>query len=206
MKTSRFEVFSSFMIALVTIVSAITAWRATIASTQAGDADFEGIAASIRAQEARLSNGIQAFEHFQAFTSYYRYNEHGKILDSEADPAHDRQKSDLWGLALGLQYSFFSPKYLDETGNYDLQRELDELWADASQSNDLYPDPHFESADLYRDKASILTGTLIIFAGAFFLFTVGQAVKNRLRYFIALAGVIVFGIGVLSILLFELSI
>ena len=206
MKTSRFEVFSSFMIALVTIVSAITAWRANIASTQAGDADFEGIAASIRAQEAKLANGIEAFEHFQAFTTYYRYNEHGKILDDEGDPAHQRQKSDLWGLALGLQYSFFSPQYLDEIGNYDLQRELDELWADASQSDDLNPEPHFESADLFRNKASILTGTLIIFASAFFLFTVGQAVKNRLRYLFALSGVVVFGIGVLSILLFELGI
>ena len=206
MKTSRFEVFSSFMIALVTIVSAVTAWRANIANTQAGDADFDGIAASIRAQDAKLANGIEAFEHFQAYTSYYRYNELGKILDNEGDPLHERQKSDLWGVALGLQYSFFSPKYLDKTGDYDLRRELDELWADASQSQDLYPEPHFEAADLFRDKGSILTGTLIIFASAFFLLTVGQAVKSRIRYLFALAGVVVFGIGVVSVLIFEWSI
>ncbi len=206
MKTSRFEVFSSIMIALVTIFSAITAWRANVASSEAGDADFDGITASIRAQESLLANGIEGFEHFQAYTTYFRYNELGKILDNEGDPAHEREKSDLWGMALGLQYSFFSPKYLNEEGDYDLKRELDELWADASQSEDLYPEPHFEAADLLRDKASILTGTLILFAGAFFLFTVGQAVKNRFRFLFALGGLVVFGIGIIAVLLFEWSI
>jgi len=205
MKNYRFEVFTSLMIALVTILSAVTAWRASAASRQAGNADFEGLAASIRAQDALIFNSVGAYEHYRSFTTYFRYNELGNIMYADAAADTRREQSDLWEMALGLQYSFFNPRYLELDGLYDVQRELDEVLAEASQAQDLNPILHFDRADQFRIKSSYLTGTLIIFAVSFFLFALGQAIQNNLRYLIALGGMVVLLGGICAAAVFEFT-
>ncbi len=204
-RKNRFEIFSAFMIAVVTILSALTAWRANVADGIAGNADFEGVTSSILSQEARIVNGIHAYEHYRAYTSYYRYNELGNIMYNEGDNALLQDQSGLWGVALGLQYSFFPPRYVNRDGSYDVQRELDELWADQAQQTDLNPTPHFQRADGYRDKSIAITAVLIVFATAFFLFTAGQAIRNRLKYLFALGGILVTLAGAAIVILIEFA-
>lgn len=205
MKPDRFEVFASVMIAIVSILSALTAWRANSASNEAGQADFDGISASIRAQEARIFNAIRAFEHYRAFTDYYRYNALGNQITDDAAFAAARERTEFWGLALGLQYTFFPSQYLDQEGNYDVQREIDELWAESNAFVDLNPSQHYSRADAYRAKVSNLTGSLILFAAAFFFFAVAQAIRNVLKYFFAMAGLAATLGGLCAVLVLEFA-
>jgi hypothetical protein len=203
MKGNRYEVFTSIMIAVVSILSAVTAWRATVAESAASDADFNGISAAIRAQEAGIVNAVRAYEHKRAYTHYFRYNELGNLMWETADPALEREQSELWGVALGLQYSFFPVRYVNRDGGYDLERELDELWADSLLQDDINPQPHFEMADNFRDQSFAIASTLALFAISFFLFTVGQAIRNKLRYLFALAGLGMMFVGIAALLFFE---
>lgn len=204
MTPTRFKAIASVMIAVVTVIGAGAACRASYASNAASNADFAGLVAAINAEETAILNAVTVYEHYHAYTTYTRYNELGSIVADE--PPSDelgRLQREAWGLALGLQYSFFPPRYLNPDGTYDTQRELDEEWAEAAQQKDLAPESHFEKADAARVKTSLLHGTLIVFAVAFWFFTLAQAINNRLKYLFVLGGFGSVLAGLLIVLLVE---
>ena len=210
MKPERFNALASVMIAVVTVLGAAVACLASVSANEAGNADFDGLTAAINAEETTIVNSITTYEHYQAYTTYQRYNELGNVLHDEAaiaDPAAaeslNRLKREVWGLALGLQYTFFPPRYLNPDGTYNTQRELDESWAEAAQQNDLAPLPHFEEADALRLKANLLTSVLIPLAVAFWFFTCAQAIKNRIKYLLGIAGFVFTFISLLFVLMVE---
>lgn len=213
MKKEGFKTFTATMIALVTIVSAVAAWRAAAAASEASQADFNGLAASINAEEAHILNSISAYEHYQAFLTYTRYNELGYQLADEIDAADpndsnlaalEQGKSDSWGIAYGLQYLFFPSRYLRPDGSYDLQREMDELTADAERREDVKPDLHFTRSDSQRLKSNLLISTLIFLGLALWMFTCAQIIERAIKYAFAVAGVLLLGASVLGIGLIEL--
>lgn len=198
MSHERFKAIASVMIAVVTVFGAVVACRASIASNESGNADFEGLVAAIRSQETIINNYITVYEHYRAYTDYERYNELGNLVANEpSSSALGQLQREAWGIAQGLQFSFFPPRYLNRDGTYDTQRELDEEWADAAQQQDLQPEIYYELADAARFKASMLAGTLIIFSIAFWFFTIAQAVKNFIRYFAIAGGFVATVIGLL---------
>lgn len=198
MSHERFKAIASVMIAVVTVFGAVVACRASIASNESGNADFEGLVAAIAAQETVINNYITVYEHYRAYTDYEHFNELGNLVaDEPSSSALGQLQREAWGIAQGLRFSFFPPRYLNRDGTYDTQRELDEEWADAAQSDDLQPALHFEVADNARFKASLLASVLIIFAIAFWFFTIAQAVKNIIRYFAFAGGFIATVIGLL---------
>lgn len=194
------------MIAVVTVIGAAVACRASTTTNAAGNADFSGLVATIHAEEATILNYITVYEHYQAYTLYTRYNELGNIVGDEPPSSElGRLQREVWGLALGLQYTFFPPRYLNPDGTYDIQRELDEEWADRAQQDDLLSEPHFAIADNLRLQASLLAGVLIVFAVAFWFFTLAQAIRNRLRYFFGVGGLGVTIVGLLFWLIVEVT-
>ena len=56
MGSNRLKTFSSIMIAVVTILGAIVACLASVASSRAGNADFDGFVALVKEQEALIVN------------------------------------------------------------------------------------------------------------------------------------------------------
>lgn len=194
-KHDHFKSNVAILVALVTILGAFAACRATVVSSHASDADFEGVSAAIHSQRAELVNEIYAYEHHRAYTSYVRYLELGYLLYDEGmksdPPVYEAQWKELWGLADAMKILFFLPRYMDfDDGVYDIQRELEEARADDAQFNDLNPGPHFDRSDLFRQQSLILTADLILFAMAFWLLTVAQLVENRLKYLLAALGIL----------------
>lgn len=211
MQTGSFKTFTAVMIAIVTVASALVTWRASVATQQAGDADFSGLVATVNAGEARTLNTITVMEHYEAFLSYTRYNEIGnhlnEALKSETDNADEleQQKSDSWGIAYGLQSTFFDSGYLLPDGTYDIQRELDEAWAEAQGKRDTRSDLHEAEADALRFKANLLVGILIIFGLSFWFFTLAQIMEHKLKYLLALAGGFFLAVGALAALVIEIQ-
>jgi hypothetical protein len=194
MKTDRFKTFTATMIALVTVLSALTAWRAAVASQEASQADFNGLVSTVNAGEARVLNTIQVSEHYQAFLIYTRYNDLGYRLydDLQAQPADadelGRQKSEAWGIAYGLQSVFFPSRYLRPDGSYDSQRELDEAWADAQRRRDTKAELHYSEADVLRSKANLMIAMLMVLGVSLWFFTLAQITEHNVKYLFAFVG------------------
>jgi len=212
MKTENFKTFTAIMIALVTIASALVAWRAAVASGEASQADFSGLAAAINAEEEQVLNEIAVTEHYQAFLIYTRYNELGNKLQEAIDAAGSgeavdplqRLKSDSWGIAYGLQSVFFPSRYLRPDGSYDSQREMQEKIADSERKRDVKPELHFTRADRLRLKANLLVVTLVFLGVSLWLFTCAQIIQRGIKYGFALGGMFLLLASVLAMSLIEI--
>ena len=89
---------------------------------------------------------------------------------------------------------------MPDNSAYDVTSELDAEWAQATQSKDLDPTPHFDEADILRQRAWFLTADTIVFGLAFWFFTLGRIIENRLKYLMAAGGMILMLIGILEIM------
>lgn len=199
MKQESFKSWIAVLTALVTVLGATAACLASGAVSSAADLDFAGLDASIRAQKAEISNYITAYEHYKAFTSYTRYDELGDLMyDPDADEATGLQNGavqrEVWGVASGISSIFFSPRYIDFDGKYDLERELQEAFAEDAQSADLDAAPYFEDSDKFRGRSSFLTGDMIVLAISFWFFTLAQATERKIKYLWAILGMLA-GLG-----------
>ena len=211
MQDVRFKSFIATLVAIVTVLGATVACLATVAGSGASDADIKGVSAAIKGQKAEVVNAVTAYEHYRAFTSYVRYNETGNLLYDESAKSDSQEKEELtnrrmeaWGLADSIKISFFPPRYVDvDTGEYNLRRELDELWARDTQSSDLDPNPHFLRSDSLRRRSLFLTADMIVFAIAFWFLTLAQVFENRARYIGLALGILTAIAGILGILFAE---
>lgn len=207
MKHEPFKSFASIMIAITTILSAIAIGKATFAASDAGDADFAGTIAAISAQETNLSNQLAAYEHSRAFAAYRRHYDLYNLLRDEAGKADAstaetlrRQMREVGGSIAVLWHFFFLHEHvkLDNSG-YNVTSELDAEWARATQSKDLDPAPHFDTADRLRHRAWFLTADTIVLGLAFWFFSMGRIIENSLKYLMAAGGIILMCIGALEI-------
>lgn len=208
MKQDNFKSLIAVLTALVTVLGATAACLASVAVSNAGDADFSGLDASIRGQKADIINHVFAYQHYRAFTAYVRYDELGNLMydpdnvvDAETDARNAAFQQEVWGLASGLSSSFFSARYINPDGQYDIERELQEAFAQDAQDSDLNALPYFDESDKLRKQSSYLTADMIVLAISFWFFTLAQATEKKIRYFWAVIGIL-FGLaGIAGILI-----
>jgi hypothetical protein len=183
------EVVVAFLIAIVTVIGAVIAWRAAVADDGAGDADFGGLRAAINLEEARAVNNLNAFEHYAAFADYKRYDALGTALEETAGEAPSeetaREMAEVNDLTVAKQNAFPN-KFLNRDGSYGLQRELGEMLADAAKEKDLNPEPQFAEADRLRGKTLQLLLSITVLGVALVLYTLIESVSGRLQQYLLL--------------------
>jgi hypothetical protein len=200
----RFEISVSILTAVVTMLSAVVAWRAAIAGDAAGNADFSGIGAAINLQESRTLNSSIAYQQYRAFTSYFRNNELGNAMaDALGTASSDETKIIERDRALNLDQTiidqdFFETRYLNPDGTYAIQRQLSEAEAEDAQSKDIDPDPYFMLADRLRAKSNLMVAMLIIMAGSLWFYTLASEIKHSIRYPFALIGLLCMLVGIIG--------
>lgn len=207
---SRLESIAAILIAVVTVIGAVVAWRASVAADSAGDADTAGLRASIDAEKTRALNFVDAYEHYGAYTAYARYNNLGNALADEAAHAADeqqaaaldRQSAEAFDLATANQ-SLFPNRYLNRDGSYNVKRELGESWADAAQQEDLNPEAHFVEADRLRKKTNQLVLAVTILALSLVSLTIAESAPDKFKLPLTALGALIMIAGVVAALYFE---
>lgn len=185
---SRLETIVAILIAVATVIGAITAWRSSVADDGAGDADFAGLQASVRAEETRALNYVNAYENYGSYVNYRRYSEMGDLIAADQENASEeeaiileQERANSHDLSISSQH-LFPNKFLDRDGSYNVKRQLGEMWADAARENDLNPDPQFAEADTLRNKANMLLLAVGILAIALVFFTLVESFSGALQY------------------------
>jgi hypothetical protein len=208
---NRLETFVAVLIALVTVIGAVVAWRASVADDGAGDADFAGLKASLNAEETRALNAVNAFEHYGAYTTYWRYNALGAALEGEVEAADDaafealdRQRAEAYDLADANQ-DLFPNRFLNRDGTYSVARETGEAWADAAREKDLYPDPQYAEADKLRTKSNQLLATITLMGLGLVAFTLVETVEGKLKIAFIALGTLLAAAGTITAVMLELA-
>lgn len=200
--TDRFGIVNALLIALVTLIGAFVAWRASVASDNAGDAALAGLVATLNAQETEALNHTLLYEDYRAYTAYTRYNAVGdeieadlaQVTDETEAEILDRQMREDWDAAESFN---FSREYLKRDGSYDTQRYLGEAMAEAARERDLNPTPHFTEADTMQAKSNSLIGVITLLAVSLLLFTIVESQDRPvMKYALAAGGVLAMVVGI----------
>lgn len=205
MEKDNFKSYVAVMVAIVTVLGATTACLASVAVSTAGDMDFAGLDSSIRAQKADIINYVTAYEHYRAFTTYTRYDELGYLLydenaTEEVAEIYNEEQAEVWGMASGITALFFSPRYINSEGQYELERELQEEWAKDAQNEDLNATPYFVKSDAERKKSAFLSANMIVFAVSFWFLTIAQVTDKKIKYVWAGLGIL-FGLAGITLII-----
>jgi hypothetical protein len=165
-RTQRLETVVAILIAIATVIGAVVAWRSSVADDGAGDADFAGLRASVRAEETRALNYVNAYENYASYTNYRRYNEMGNLIEAELASASEeakseleRQRADNHDLSISNQ-RLFPNKFLDRDGSYNVKRQMGEMWADAAKENDLNPGQY--TVEMYVNNHLVQHGSFVV--------------------------------------------
>ena len=184
----RFQTIMAIMIAIVTLVGAVIAWRAAVAHINAGDADFAGLSAALNAEETLTLTNNTFHRHYRAYTSFSGNDVFSNNLDGV--PRVQTLRNNAQSIA-ATDRLFFPNRYLNRDGSYAGDRQVGEAWAEASQIRDLDPAPHFGEADQARLKTNWLVGIFIGLALSLLFFTIAEGLhqgRSQLRFIMAFAG------------------
>jgi hypothetical protein len=199
-----FRTVVSILIATVTVVGAITAWRISVASNAASSFDSKGLSAALAGANAGITISTYLSMNMGFFADYREHLEKAKLLEMDASKEPDperhaamreeavRERS-LAATARGYldsDYLSFDPETGEEV--FDGNRFWTANWAEASTVQDLEEQPFFAQADRLRDKAWGLVIVTVALGAALFLFTAAITVRGRGKYVLAVCALPVF--------------
>jgi len=190
----RFKTIVAVLIALVTTASAVVAWRTALASDAAGNADFAGLTASLRAEDTRASDTSTMYANYRAYTDYVRHYKLGELIGEQMDatpgantPEMRRQMNEAYALAIN-DNDFFPSRYLERDLSYDKQRDLGEAWSEEAMKEDIDPAPHFALSNAMRTKTGWLVVAIIVLTVSLWFYTLAQSMDHPLKYVMAIGG------------------
>jgi hypothetical protein len=210
-QSSRFETIIAILIAIVTVTGAIVAWRASVAADGAGDADYAGLRALVSAERTRALNYVNAYEDYTAFTGYKRYQDLADQIEKDLErlPTDDPQKaaletelSNVSDLARASR-TLIEGRFVNRTGQYDLQRQLGEMWATEAKQKDLDPDPQFAEAEQLRSKTNWLLASVMVLGVGLVFYTLVESAASRLKYALAALGTLFLVLGAVMAVLID---
>jgi tetratricopeptide (TPR) repeat protein len=190
-REEQFKIFVAAMLALVTFLGAVVAWRSALASTEAGNFDDAGIIAALNAEEANTIASIASSQHRSAHVEYIRnLLLAGSLVppdgnDESLTEADVREITEALDLA-NANKGFFPTQYLNEDETYNDARERGEALAQAAEERDLNADRQFAQANEMRARSVALVAALVVLGIALFLFAIAEAVTHTVKY--AMAG------------------
>ncbi|MBA3532019.1 MAG: hypothetical protein H0T73_08885 [Ardenticatenales bacterium] len=213
--TERFKTIIAFLIALVSVLGALVAWRAAQADDATGDAALAGLTSTLHVEETRTRAMGTLYQNYRGYVAHRLYNELSElevaVLLTRLEMLPPQEREALAELLLGLAASdrdFLpepAPRYLEPDGSYNIQRDFGEHWAEAAQHQDLDPARHFADSEQARRKTERLVSILVVLATAFLFLTLAESLEHRVRYPMALVGVILMVGGAIAALVVELS-
>jgi hypothetical protein len=204
---SRLEVLIVILIALVSLSTALAAWRTNSIGSKAGDANRQGLIDAVKKQTAANEDWRKVYEEAGYAQDYAVYLAGIHALEASGDASAAVQADVLRkNLLNGLQ-ELSTPlgtdaQYQNSDGTYDIQKRFTDLEAESPDLNNLDPEASFKMADQYYNQQRWLTMGTVLLAITLFWLVLAQ-IGGRARVLTLLIGVSVYLLGLLWFLVVE---
>ena len=203
----RLRLVIAALIALTSMLGAVAAWRASVASGQAGDADRKGFADTIAREQERavISSSLDStlFQFLRARSYSTQSDKLRRAARNAAgsDAAGLQAESDAYGSVAESINTTVPADAVAEDGSLALDRAFQIEWASAESAQDLDPAPEFAASEASRGRAERLVGLAALLIAAAFFLTLAQISKTRahLLYFGGGVGVLVVATALLVV-------
>lgn len=201
-KSDRFDLTVTVLIALVTVFGAVIAWRASLASEVAGDAEQQGLLETLTLEEGLASHETRLYTELQYFARYTQHKALAQRLRQDEATARSRgetaladdlaKEAELYEDLAANQEDFFDVRYVLPDGTFDEARRLADLRQADVRINALDPERVFAAADAYQGQSELLVGLISLLTVALFLYTLSQITEHRIKYPLAVMGSLIF--------------
>jgi hypothetical protein len=159
-KPDRISTVIAVLIAVVSVLAAVGAWRVAVASSNAGNADADGLLASVDQQDALTGAYVAVSARLAAFARSAENDAIATALqpieaaatDSGLKARLEQERTSRIAAAEQLRFAI-PPQYITRNNTYDENRDIGETSADLTLQRDTFPEPHFTFADTERAKA-----------------------------------------------------
>ncbi len=211
-ENEKLKIFIALLIATTSIVSAIVAWRGSVAADAAGDADTAGLRAAIHLNEVRALAAVSSYGDYSAYTRYYRERQITAALEEDLIALPEDATDEIIALGKELAQSTdaatviqqtFPNQFLNRDGSYALEWQQGQIFADAARVNDLDPVTNFAEADQYRTKGEHLLVAFSALAVALVLLTLIEVAGERLKRLLLVGGSLLLVVSVIGTILIE---
>jgi hypothetical protein len=213
----RFKTLVAVLIAIISIIGAVLAWRAAFADSSASDADVRGTVSIIQRNQALVASEADMYRNLSAYLQVRIHDalSLNLIADSERRAGDDPKSAQYW--SDGWTEIFVAEAYLDEVdirpeyirpdGSYDGQAAQDIDMAQRSLSTDFDPlGLHFSQADQLRTKVLRLVGLALVLAVALLCYTLATVIERGLKYVFFALGSALSVLVVVAAIIVELGI
>jgi len=205
--SDRFQTIVAILIAIVSVVSAGVAWRASMAGSSGSSVDREGLDTTMRYEAAYALTVSALHQEARYAAQYTRYQARVDALESQDGPAARSEAEGVREIVEVL--ALFTPlatdsDYHTSDGRLDLDRRLDDLRAADADLRDLDPQQEFDTADQFYTETLALVSIVVLFALSLFFLTLAEITRHKLRLGLAAVGVVIFIVGLGGVLVTEL--
>jgi len=204
----RLDIVIAILIAVVSTTFALAAWRVSMVSSSAGDANRQGILDTIKKQAATNEDWRKTYEEANYAESYAVYLAEVKALETSGDPAAAAQAANLRQYLLPSLKLFAAPLasepiYQNPDGTYDLQKRFDSLESATPDLSSLKPQASFELAGRYNAEQRWVTVVAVLLAISLFWLALAEIGGKRLRLSTLIIGAVVYGVGLVALAVIE---
>ena len=205
---ARMDVVIAVLIALVSLTTALAAWRTSIVGSSAAEANRQGLLDTLKKGVAQNELWRQVYEEAGYAATFVIESAAADAMDASEDPSlnaaakYIRQYL-LPSLQLPSEPLGTQKKYMKSDGTFDLDKRFVDLEAEGSDSVSLDPLASFELADRYTSEQRWLTVGTGLMAISLFWLTLAEVISGPRRTTNLTLGIGIYILGLLFFIIVE---
>ena len=207
---ARMDVVIAVLIALVSLTTALAAWRTNIVGSSAAQANRQGLIDAVKKGAAQNQSWRRLYEEAGYTATFAMESAAAEAMEASEDEALQAAAKNMRQYLLPSLQLLSEPlgtqeKYLRSDGTYDLEKRLADLETEDPDSLAIDPAASFELADRYASEQRWLTIGTVLLAISLFWLGLAEILSERGRATNLALGVGIFGAGLLFILIVEIA-
>ena len=205
---ARMDVVIAVLIALVSLTTALAAWRTSIVGSSAAEANRQGLLDTLKKGVAQNELWRQVYEEAGYAATFVIESAAADAMDASEDPSlnaaakYIRQYL-LPSLQLPSEPLGTQKKYMKSNGTFDLDKRFVDLEAEGSDSVSVDPLASFELADRYTSEQRWLTVGTVLMAISLFWLTLAEVISGPRRTTNLTLGIGIYILGLLFFIIVE---
>jgi hypothetical protein len=205
---ARMDVWIAILIALVSLTTALAAWRTNTVGSSAADANRQGLIDALKKGAAQDEDWRKIYEEAGYASSFAIESAAADAMDASKDKTLTAASKNLRQYLLPNMQLLSGPlgtqeKYLKPDGNFDIEKRFGDLEAEAPDLVALDPVASFKRADQYSSEQRWLTVGTVLLAISLLWLGLAEVLAGRGRTVNLTLGIGVYLLGLLFFLIVE---
>lgn len=205
---ARMDVVIAILIALVSLTTALAAWRTNVVGSTAAEANRQGLIDALKKGAAQNEEWRKVYEEAGYAARFAVENAAADAMESSKDESLRTMAKNLRQYVLPSLQSLSDPlgkdkKYQKPDGTFDIEKRLADIEAESPDFQALDPAASFERADRYSSEQRWLTIGTVLLAISLLWLGLAEMLSGRGRTINLVLGVGVYLFGLLFFLVVE---